>query len=148
MRIALLLPLLAVACADAEQAPVPILSFRFECAPDTPGSIEQELEQGFSSRFGPLEVFELAYSGPTIDANGRPAVAFQIRGDHAARFSDLTEQYTGKRLAIYVDGKFLSAPQINERLPGGGIITGGTQGFTIEAIKSLVERLNTQIQPL
>lgn len=146
MRPLAIFSLFLLAACGPEPAPPqpPIVAFRFECAPDTPGSIEQVLEDGFTASFGPLEVFEFAYVGPSMDRSGAPAIAFEIADHQAARFADLTEAHVGKRLAIYLDGVFHSAPEINERLPGQGIINGGQQGFTVAEFQDLIERIRAQ----
>lgn len=142
----LLLPLLGLGCAGLSTEPHPILSFRFESDAGAPDSIVQTLDDGTSVRFGPVEVFGMAYVGPSVDRHGDPVIMFEIHDDDAQRFSDLTETFTGKRLAIYVDGEFLTAPEINERLPGAGIISGGAQGFTKEQRDDLIHRLRAQEQ--
>lgn len=146
MRPLAIFSLLLLAACGSEPAPpqTPIVAFRFECAPDTPGSIVQVLEDGFTASFGPLEVFEFDYVGPMMDRNGKPAIAFTIAAHQKERFADLTEAHVGKRLAIYLDGALRSAPEINERLPGQGIINGGQQGFTEAEFQDLMERIRAQ----
>src|SRR5262249_17827284 len=40
--------------------------------------------------------------------------------------------------AIVVDGEIVTAPTVNSKLPGGGIIEGGAQGFTKKEVKELI----------
>ena len=69
------------------------------------------------------------------DEYGAPAVAFQLKSDGAARFEQVTGENIGKRLAIILDKKIQSAPNINARISDSGIIQGH---FTIEAADDLV----------
>jgi preprotein translocase subunit SecD len=69
------------------------------------------------------------------DEYGAPAVAFQLKTDGAARFEQVTGENIGKRLAIILDKKVQSAPNINARISDSGIIQGH---FTVEAADDLV----------
>jgi preprotein translocase subunit SecD len=63
-------------------------------------------------------------SQPTFQ-DGRPVVSFRFDTAGGARFGDVTSKNTGRRLAIVLDGKVISAPRINEPIMGGsGIISG------------------------
>jgi protein-export membrane protein SecD/preprotein translocase SecF subunit len=60
-----------------------------------------------------------------LDENGRPAVAFSLTRDGADRFARLTGDHVGRHLAIILDGRVQSAPQIEDRIAGGeGYIRG------------------------
>jgi preprotein translocase subunit SecD len=69
------------------------------------------------------------------DEWGQPAVAFQLKADGARRFEQMTGENIGKPLAIILDKKVQSAPNINARISDSGIIQGN---FTIEAADDLV----------
>jgi preprotein translocase subunit SecD len=69
------------------------------------------------------------------DEYGAPAVAFQLKSDGAARFEQVTGENIGKRLAIILDKRVQSAPNINARIGDSGIIQGH---FTIEKADDLV----------
>lgn len=58
------------------------------------------------------------------DRNGGPAVNFYLTPDGAKLFSLATEQHVGDRLAIVLDNVVRSAPKINTRIDGDGIIEG------------------------
>lgn len=70
----------------------------------------------------------------TQDQSNRPAIGFRFNGNGARRFGDATARNIGKRFAIVLDGKVISAPVIQSAITGGnGIIEGS---FTSEeAIK-------------
>ena len=64
-----------------------------------------------------------AYVG--FDQNNRPQINFKLNAEGAEIFGDFTGRNVGKRLAIVLDGKVYSAPNINERIGGGsGQISG------------------------
>jgi len=69
------------------------------------------------------------------DEWGQPAVAFQLKPDGARRFEQMTGENIGKPLAIILDKKVQSAPNINARISDSGIIQGN---FTVEAADDLV----------
>ncbi|MDD3060712.1 MAG: protein translocase subunit SecD [Sulfurimonas sp.] len=60
-----------------------------------------------------------------FDQNNRPVIHFTLNAEGAEIFGDFTGKSVGKRLAIVLDGKVYSAPNINERIGGGsGQISG------------------------
>jgi preprotein translocase subunit SecD len=69
------------------------------------------------------------------DEWNNPAVSFQLMPDGASRFEQLTGNNIGKALAIVLDNKVQSAPNINARISDSGIIQGG---FTAESADDLV----------
>jgi preprotein translocase subunit SecD len=63
--------------------------------------------------------------------SGAPVVSFRFNSQGARRFGDVTAQNVGKRFAIVLDGRVVSAPVIqNPILTGSGQITGN---FTDES---------------
>jgi preprotein translocase subunit SecD len=78
---------------------------------------------------------ELTNASQTFDQNGAPAVGFNFNGSGARKFGDITLRNHGKRFAIVLDKKVISAPTINDPITGGsGIITGS---FTVESANEL-----------
>ncbi|MFA4842277.1 MAG: protein translocase subunit SecD, partial [Candidatus Omnitrophota bacterium] len=64
-----------------------------------------------------------------------PIVALQFNNEGAKKFSELTSNNIGKRLAIVLDGKVQSAPRIKEAIPSGeAVITGR---FNVEQAQDL-----------
>ena len=51
----------------------------------------------------------------SFDQNQQPDITFRFNGAGAARFADATTNNVGKRFAIVIDNKILSAPRIGER---------------------------------
>jgi preprotein translocase subunit SecD len=78
---------------------------------------------------------ELTNASQSFDQNGQAAVAFSFNGSGARKFGDVTTRNHGKRFAIVLDKKVISAPVINDPITGGnGIITGS---FTVQSANEL-----------
>ncbi len=88
---------------------------------------------------------ELKNAQPSFDRNGLPAVSFQFDPTGARKFGDYTAANVGAPFAIVLDGEVISAPRINEPIPGGsGIISGN---FTIEESTNLAVLLRAGALP-
>ena len=88
---------------------------------------------------------ELTNAQPSFDQNGRPAVSFQFNVTGARKFGAYTAANVGAPFAIVLDGEVISAPRINEPIPGGsGIITGN---FTVEESTNLAVLLRAGALP-
>jgi preprotein translocase subunit SecD len=75
----------------------------------------------------------------------QPVVNFRFNGQGGRRFGDATSQNVGKRFAIVLDGKVISAPVINGPITGGsGQITGN---FTVESANELAILLRAGALP-
>jgi preprotein translocase subunit SecD len=76
-----------------------------------------------------------------FDRNNRPVIDFKLNSEGAEIFGDFTGKNVGKRLAIVLDGKVFSAPNINERIGGGsGQISGN---YTVLEAKDLAIALRS-----
>jgi len=76
-----------------------------------------------------------------FDKNNRPVINFKLNSEGADIFGDFTGKNVGKRLAIVLDGKVFSAPNINERIGGGsGQISGN---YTVLEAKDLAIALRS-----
>ncbi|MDV6329633.1 protein translocase subunit SecD [Asticcacaulis sp. 201] len=74
------------------------------------------------------------------DQYNRPAIDFAFNGDGATKFGNATARNIGKRFAIILDGRIVSAPTIQGAITGGhGQITGS---FTAREASDLVAVLN------
>ena len=81
----------------------------------------------------------------TNSQTGQWVVTFRFNGQGASRFGDATTQNVGKRFAIVLDNKVLSAPTINEPILGGsGEISGH---FTPESANDLAVLLRSGALP-
>ena len=76
-----------------------------------------------------------------FDQNNRPLINFKLNAEGAEIFGDFTGRNVGKRLAVVLDGKVYSAPNINERIGGGsGQISGS---YTVMEAKDLAIALRS-----
>jgi protein-export membrane protein SecD len=76
---------------------------------------------------------------------GAPGVSFTLTSRGGAMFADITGANTGRQLAIVLDNRVQSAPNINERIPRGqGSITGS---FTEEEAQNLAIVLRSGALP-
>ncbi len=76
---------------------------------------------------------------------GQAVVSFRFDGTGARRFGDATAQNLGKRFAIVLDGKVISAPVIQSAITGGsGQISGS---FTAESANDLAVLLRAGALP-
>jgi preprotein translocase subunit SecD len=67
---------------------------------------------------------DLRNARPSLDENNRPAVGFSLNSDGATRFGNFTQANINRQLAIVLDNRVYSAPNINSRIDGEGIIQG------------------------
>ena len=76
----------------------------------------------------------------TDPTTGAIVVTFVLKGEGARLFEDYTRDHVGEYFAIVLDREVISAPVINEAIPGGRvqISGGGVGGFPIEEAQSLV----------
>lgn len=72
---------------------------------------------------------------PSFDQYNRPNVHFKFDSLGARKFGEATKNNVGKLFAIVLDDKVISAPRINEPIPGGsGTISGS---FTVQEAQDL-----------
>jgi protein-export membrane protein SecD len=88
----------------------------------------------------------LADAQPGFDQRtNEPLVSFRFDGKGARRFAEATGEGVGKRFAIVLDNKVISAPVIREPITGGqGQISGN---FTIESANDLAVLLRAGALP-
>lgn len=60
----------------------------------------------------------------TLDQSGNPAVNFELTSKGAEKFGEATGKLIGKRMAIVLDNKVISAPVVRSRITSSGQITG------------------------
>jgi protein-export membrane protein SecD len=71
----------------------------------------------------------------SFEGGGQPVVAFKFDNIGAKKFGEATAQNVGKRFAIVLDGKVISAPVIKDAILGGsGIISGN---FSVQSAQDL-----------
>jgi protein-export membrane protein SecD len=74
------------------------------------------------------------------DQNGRRVVTFKLKDQGAKLFGDYTRDNVGKYFAIVLDGRVISAPSINEAIPGGNVQISqpGIGGYPLKEATDLV----------
>jgi len=77
---------------------------------------------------------------------GKPVVALEFDKKGAEIFEKITEKNVGKRLAIFIDGKLISSPQIKEKISGGKAVIEGD--FSLEYAKKLAQNLAAGALPV
>jgi preprotein translocase subunit SecD len=96
----------------------------------------------------PKRPWKVERAQPIADkASGGTAVTFDLDRNGAKLFGELTGAHIGKMLAIVLDGRVLSAPRINTRIEGHGIINGPPGGFTQQQASYLATTLNAGALP-
>lgn len=76
-----------------------------------------------------------------------PVIRVDFNPEGAKLFGDITSANVGRQLAIFLDGKLLSAPTIQTSITDGtAIISGST--FTAETAKEMVRNLNLGALPV
>ncbi|MDP2820939.1 MAG: protein translocase subunit SecD [bacterium] len=76
----------------------------------------------------------------------KPVVMIEFNSEGSKLFEQITARNIGKQLAIFIDGIPISAPVVNEKIPGGKArITGE---FTVEYAKKLAENLSAGALPV
>lgn len=89
---------------------------------------------------------QLVSASQVFDQNGQPAIGFRFNGAGGASFGQATApQNRGRLFAIVLDDVIISAPRINEPIPGGsGQIVGS---FTITEAQDLANMLSAGALP-
>jgi preprotein translocase subunit SecD len=88
---------------------------------------------------------DLSGAEPSHDQAGRPSVNFTLNRDGAARFERVTGQNIGKMLAIVLDNRVYSAPEIHGQISDRGEISGGN--FTPQTAQDLALVLRSGALP-
>ncbi len=87
-----------------------------------------------------------AITDARVDRNmaGQPEIRFQLNSEGAKIFGDVTRSNINHRLAIILDGKVESAPNIQSAIEGGsGVITGD---YTVDAAQNLANVLQNPLK--
>ncbi len=81
----------------------------------------------------------------SFEGGGLPVVAFKFDNIGAKKFGQATAQNVGRRFAIILDGKIITAPVIKDAILGGsGIISGS---FTVQSAGDLALLLRAGALP-
>ena len=78
------------------------------------------------------------------ETQGGPVVNFELKGESAKKFSDLTKKLIGKPLIVFLDETAVSAPTVQSEISDQGVIT----GLTADESKRLAIQLNAGALPV
>ncbi|HVN67379.1 MAG TPA: protein translocase subunit SecD [Candidatus Sulfotelmatobacter sp.] len=83
---------------------------------------------------------------PGLDQYGNPVVDIEFNGQGAQTFADVTGRSVNKPIAIILDKKIISAPNVREPIPSGKAQISGS--FSAEEVQDLVIKLKAGALPI
>ena len=89
---------------------------------------------------------DLRGAWPGLDQYGNPVVDIEFNSAGAQTFSEVTSRSVGKPIAIILDKKIISAPNVREPIPSGKAQISGS--FTAEEVQDLVIKLKAGALPV
>ncbi|MDR2428753.1 MAG: protein translocase subunit SecD [Candidatus Margulisbacteria bacterium] len=89
---------------------------------------------------------DLKAVNPSTDEFGRPVVSLEFNAEGARKFYTATLRSVGRPLAILLDGKIISAPNVNEPISGGRAQISGS--FSVSEMQDLVIKLRAGSLPV
>ncbi len=105
----------------------------------------REIKEWFLVKDTPIVTgSQLKDARASVDSRGKPAVNFELTDEGADIFGEATAKMIGKRLAIVLDNKVVSAPVVRSRISKSGQITGD---FTPEEAADLAVVLRAGALP-
>jgi hypothetical protein len=102
------------------------------------------LPTSFEQAFGAAD-FERAY--PAKDNIGYPAIGFALKATRRSEFREFTREYKARVIAIVLNEQVVSAPHIEEELPGEGIIRGRSTQEEVDAAIRRIQALEGPFRP-
>jgi protein-export membrane protein SecD len=122
----------------------PVLEFKLASAEVGTTTEATYAPTGLTGRY--LANASLAFGSGATSGLSAPQILLQFNDEGAALFEKITKEHVGETLAIFLDGQVISAPTIQEAIPGGkATITGN---FTAAAARDLVRNLNFGALPV
>lgn len=88
----------------------------------------------------------LEFGNGTSQVAGTPVVRVDFNAEGKKLFGDITSANVGRLMGIFLDGKLLSAPVIQDKITDGTAIISGN--FTAEGAREMVRNLNLGALPL
>ncbi|NEN93846.1 MAG: protein translocase subunit SecD [Okeania sp. SIO3H1] len=102
-------------------------------------------DTGLTGRYLESAALEFA-GGHTGQLSNEPLVTVTFTREGADLFETITRNHVGEQLGIFLDGELLSAPVINEVIPGGTAVISG--GFTPDEARALAQNLSFGALPV
>ena len=135
-----------IKAAVAALGETPTLEFKLVIKETTVGTTTSTTyaSTGLTGRY--LSNASLGFGSGATAGLSAPEVILNFNSDGAKLFEKITTENVGKQLAIFLDGQPISAPVIQEAIPGGqATITGR---FTATEARDLVRNLNFGALPV
>jgi len=134
-----------IKAAIAALGETPTLDFRLATT-TTIGTTTQVvyIPTGLTGRY--LSSAALQFGSGATAGLAAPQVLLNFNDDGAKLFEKITSQNVGRTLAIFLDGQPISAPTIQEAIPGGQAVISGH--FTATEARDLVRNLNFGALPV
>lgn len=107
--------------------------------------LEPYVDTGLTGRYLESAALEFA-GGQSGQLANEPIVSIRFTAEGGDLFETITRDNVGRRLAIFLDGEIISAPSINEAIPGGTAIISG--GFNPDEARALAQNLNFGALPV
>src|SRR3989338_3292266 len=85
-------------------------------------------------------------SWPGVDEYGNPVIDIEFNSDGAKLFAEMTSRSVGKPVAILLDKKIISAPNVREPIPSGKAQISGD--FSVDEVQDLVIKLKAGALPI
>lgn len=101
------------------------------------------ISSGLTGRY--LEKATVVFNSGVQAVSG-PVVSIEFNSEGAKLFAEITKNNIGKTIAVYLDGKLLSAPVVREAITTGGAEISGS--FTVDEAKELARNLNLGALPV
>lgn len=89
---------------------------------------------------------DLKGAWPGLDSYGNPVVDIEFNPEGGKVFSEVTSRSVGKPIAILLDKKIISAPNVREPIPSGKAQISGN--FSAEEVQDLVIKLKAGALPI
>jgi preprotein translocase subunit SecD len=105
-----------------------------------------ESERPIILRKAVLTGADLKGAWPGLDQYGNPVVDIEFNGKGAEIFGDVTARSVNKPIAIILDRKIISAPNVREPIPSGKAQISGS--FTAQDVQDLVIKLKAGALPI
>lgn len=90
-----------------------------------------------------IEKAEVVY---TDEAMQRVGVSFELNDTAADAFEEATANHIGEQISFYLDDEVISAPTVNEVIPGGTVMITGDDGMTVNETIEWASNLTMLIQ--
>ena len=121
--------------------------------PDARLDFVKEAEDGRAESERPIILKKTVLTGadlkgawPGLDSYGNPVVDIEFSGEGGKVFAEVTTRSVGKPIAIILDGKIISAPNVREPIPSGKAQISGN--FKAEDVQDLVIKLKAGALPI